>query len=180
MRGSAVKTRTQYQRRLLACGIVVGMNSFHDTYRIGFWRHRVPAFLLAGLVTVVWGSIAQTQFNLAALQALGAEVPVLTRLDTTLQDLVGFGPLYAVMVLSGFLLAFAFAALLSRALPKTRVLWFALAGFSALIVAVRLVDALTPPPVLIAATRDTPGLLTMAFGGLIGGLLYALRTRRRS
>lgn len=144
-----------------------------------FWRHRLPAFLLAAALAVAWGSVVQTQFNLAQLQALGAEVSMSLRLLTTAQDLAGFAPLYAVVVVAGLGSGFVLAALVCARVPAWRAPLFALAGGSSLIVAVRCVDALTPPPVLIAATRGSAGLLAMAFGGVLAGLLYARLTRRR-
>ncbi|MFU8821312.1 MAG: hypothetical protein ACNA8G_07100 [Gammaproteobacteria bacterium] len=53
------------------------------------------AWLGATLVTAATGSIIQTQFNLAAIKATGAPVPFDLRLQTTLQDLVGFAPMLA-------------------------------------------------------------------------------------
>lgn len=136
---------------------------------------RVPAFLLAVAAATLWGSVEQTQSNLADLAALGARIPWPLRLQTTLQDVAGFGPLYAAMVAATFLVAFPIAS----KLPGPRVAWFALGGWVGLIAAIRLVDSLVPPPVLIAATRTTLGLLAMTFGGALGGGLYAvLRSRR--
>ena len=97
------------------------------------------------------------------------------RLRTTVQDLLGFGPLYAAVVAVAFALAFPLAARLAR--RGGRGAWFALAGWSALLVAIRVLDAATPPPVLIAATRSTLGWLGMTAGGALGGLTYAWLTR---
>ena len=41
------------------------------------------------------------------------------------------------------------------------------------------VDAVAPMPVFIDATRHLPGLLAMAAGAVLGGLLYARLTARR-
>ena len=136
-------------------------------------------FVAAVLLAALWGAIVQTQFNLAELQALGASVPWLLRAQTTLQDVLGFGPLYAAVVAVSFALAFPVAALLARYWTVWRSAWFALAGLAGLIVAIRLIDAVTPPPVLIAATRTTAGLLAMTAGGAVGGWLYALSSARR-
>ena len=136
---------------------------------------RVPAFLLAVVVATLWGSVEQTQSNLAQLVALGAEVPLALRAQTTLLDIAGFGPLYAAVVAATLLVAFPLAS----KLPGPRAAWFALAGWVGLIAAIRLVDSLVPPPVLIAATRGVPGLLAMTFGGALAGLLYAKLRRAR-
>jgi hypothetical protein len=136
-------------------------------------------FAAAVVLATLWGAVVQTQFNLAELQALGASVPWLLRAQTTLQDVLGFGPLYGAVVAVTFVLAFPVAALLARYWTLWRRAWFALAGLAGLIVAIRLIDALTPPPVLIAATRSTGGLLAMTAGGAVGGWLYALLSARR-
>lgn len=129
---------------------------------------RVFAFIAAVVLATLWGSVEQTQSNLANLVALGADIPFALRLQTTFSDLLGFGPLYGGVVAATFLVAFPVA---SR-LPGPRSAWFALAGFTGLVAAIRLIDALVPPPVLIAATRGTPGLVAMTAGGALGGLLY--------
>lgn len=141
------------------------------------WRLRLAALLLAVLVAAVWGSVFQTQSNLAQLQALGAQVPWPLRLQTTLQDLAGFGPLFAAVAVVAFVLAFPLAAALAKRIPSARSAVFAMAGMAALVVAIRLIDALVPPPVLIAATRSTTGLLWMTLGGAIAGGLFAVATR---
>lgn len=136
---------------------------------------RAPAFVLAVFAATLWGSVEQTQSNLAQLVALGAEIPPGLRVETTLRDIAGFGPLYAAVVSVTFLVAFPLAS----KLPGPRPAWFALAGWLGLIAAIRLIDSVVPPPVLIAATRTTGGLLAMTFGGALGGLAYALARRPR-
>ena len=139
------------------------------------WPRRFVAFSAAVLLAVAWGSVWQTQSNLAELQARGAQVGWGVRLRTTAQDLLGFGPLYAAVVVVAYALAFPLAARLAR--QGARSVWFALAGWSALLLAIRLLDAATPPPVLIAATRSAFGWLGMTAGGALAGALYA-RLRR--
>lgn len=141
------------------------------------WPRRLFAFALAVLLAVAWGALWQTQSNLAELQGLGAAVSWDVRLRTTLQDLLGFGPLYAAVVTVAYALAFPLAARIAR--RGAREAWFALAGWTALLLAIRLVDAATPPPVLIAATRSVGGWLGMTAGGALAGWLYARLTPGR-
>jgi hypothetical protein len=141
------------------------------------WSRRLSAFALAVLLAVLWGAVWQTQSNLAELQALGASIPAALRVRTTGQDLLGFGPLYAAVVAVAFALAFPIAARLAR--RGARAAWFTLAGWCALLVAIRLIDAATPPPVLIAATRSTLGWLGMTAGGALGGMAYAWLARAK-
>jgi hypothetical protein len=55
-------------------------------------------FFIAVGVTTVLGSVIQTQINLAAVLAMGRPVTLALRLQTTLQDLVGFTPACAGIV----------------------------------------------------------------------------------
>lgn len=135
-------------------------------------------FVAALSLAVLWGSIAQTQFNLAALTSLGAEIGTGTRLATTGQDLLGFGPLYAAVVGVILLVALPIAAALTRLMPRFRLLWFTVSAGVGWLVALRLIDALVPMPTLIAATRDWPGLVVMAIGVALAGALFAMLTRR--
>jgi hypothetical protein len=137
------------------------------------WKRRIFGFAFAIFVAASWASIVQTQFNLAALQALGAEVSFALRMQTTAQDLVGFGPLFAAVAAVAFALAFPLAGFATRRMRRAGFVLFAVAGWIALIVAVKLIDAVVPPPVLIAATRSIGGLLLTTLGGAIAGGLFA-------
>lgn len=143
------------------------------------WGRRIAAFVAALLLATVWGSVVQTQFNLQALAALDVDIPLRVRALTTLQDLAGFGPAYAGIVLAAWLPAFLVAALLVRVWPKARVPLYALAAGVGLVAAVRAVDAVAPMPVLIDATRGIGGLLAMAAGSLLAGAAFAWWTRTR-
>ena len=131
------------------------------------------------MLAVAWGSLVQTQFNLHALAALGVEMPMPLRLQTSLQDLLGFGPVYAGIVLAAWLPSFALAGWLARRRPAWRTALFALAAGVALPLAVRATDAVAPMPVLIDATRGLGGLMAMAIGSAAGGVLFARWTRPR-
>ena len=137
------------------------------------------ATLAAGwLLATAWGSVVQTQFNLQALVALGVDVPPGLRALTTLKDLVGFAPVYAGILAAGWLPALGVAAWLARRRPAWRTALLTSAAGLGMMAAVRAVDAVAPMPVFIDATRGWPGLLTMAAGAALGGLLYARVTQR--
>jgi len=143
------------------------------------WRTRLLAFAGAALFAIAWGSLVQTQFNLNALAALGVEMPLALRLRTSVQDLRGFGPVYAAIVLAAWLPAFALAAWLARRRPAWRAALFALAAGVALPLAIRAIDAAAPMPVLIDATRGLGGLSAMVAGSVLGGALFGWGTRVR-
>jgi hypothetical protein len=142
------------------------------------WHRHLVGFALACLLAAAWGSVVQTQINLQALKDLGVPVPAGLRLQTTLQDLGGFAPVYGGILAAGWLPAFAVAAWLARRQPTWRGPLMSLAGAAGMVAAVRAVDAVAPMPVFIDATRDLAGLSSMAAGCLLGGALYARWTRR--
>ncbi|PAU75081.1 hypothetical protein [Halomonas salipaludis] len=137
------------------------------------WRTRLKGFVLALLVTTLSGSLIQTQFNLAAIAALGAEISLTTRLTTSVHDLLGFAPLYAGLVAAVLAAALPLAALVRRWLALPAGLLYPLAAALGLWLALLVVDALAPMPTLIAATRSLSGTLAMLGGAALGGLVYA-------
>ena len=130
------------------------------------------AWLIAAGVAAALGSIIQTQFNLAAIAALGPSIPAGARLQTTLLDLAGFAPLLGLVGAAGFVPAFVVAALLSRRRPEWRAALYASAGAAALVVAVLLMNALLPMT-LIGATRSAWGIAALGLAGLAGGAAFA-------
>ena len=134
---------------------------------------RIPlAWLGATLVTAATGSILQTQFNLAAIQAAGAPVPFGLRLQATLQDLVGFAPMLAGIAAAAFLVAFVVADPLVRRWPRHRDGLYTLAGAVAVAAPILLMNVLLPITV-IGATRSLPGVVALAAAGALGGRVYA-------
>lgn len=129
------------------------------------------AWLLAAALAAVLGSIVQTQFSLAAIAALGAPVPPGVRLQTTLQDLVGFAPLLALLTAGGFLPAFLVAALLLRWWPTQRRLLYPLAGAVAMGTILLLMEAALPITA-IGAARSLPGVAALLIAGAAGGLAF--------
>ncbi|MFO7992521.1 MAG: PQQ-dependent sugar dehydrogenase [Marinobacter sp.] len=143
------------------------------------WWKVVLAFVIALLVGSVLGSLVQTQFNLQALAPLGVEVTMGTRLETSFQDLVNFAPLYAILFGLSFLVSLVVASLLARlaGIPGRRWL-YPLAAAVGLWVTLKIVDALAPMPTLIAATRETGGLVAMLVTAAIAGWLFAVLVSR--
>lgn len=133
---------------------------------------------LAWLFASAWGSVVQTQWNLQGLVALGLDIPLALRLQTTVQDLMGFGPVLAGIVAAGWLPALLVACRLARRWPQWRAPLLSVAAAAGMVAAIRAVDAVAPMPVFIDATRHAPGLLAMAAGSAMAGWLYAVLTRR--
>jgi peptidoglycan/LPS O-acetylase OafA/YrhL len=136
------------------------------------------AFVLAVLLASGFASIFQTQSNLAALQALGAPVPLDVRLGTTGLDLLGFAPTFALLTSAGFAIALPLALWLARRLRQWRWAIFVTVGAAAIWLALALANALAPMPTLIAADRDPLGTLALMACGSAGALLFGLLARR--
>lgn len=140
-------------------------------------RH-VGALLLATGVSTVLATVVQTQFNLAEIVALGVDVPLNVRLRTTGEDLLGFTRTMGPIALSTLALALPVATWMARRSGQRTALC-ALAGGAGFYAAMALVDALSPMPTLIAATRGSVGMLLMALSLAAGGAVFALASAER-
>lgn len=130
-------------------------------------------FGLAVLVATLFGSIVQTQFNLAALQQLGASISPAVRLQTTAHDLLGFSPTLAALVIAAFIVALPLTAWAAPAGGVLRWLAFVLAGALAVWLALFAANAVAPMPTLIGANRSLSGTLALMLCGSLGGLVFA-------
>lgn len=136
------------------------------------------AFLIAVVVTVFWGSVVQTQYNLAALVGIGVEIGPSINLQTMLRDIFsGFSPTYGGYVVLPSLLVAFFVAWWVVSLTGAPLPWFGLAGGLAILLGIPLVNWLSPLALLIGANRDFSSVVLMAVGGAIGGVLFAWMTR---
>jgi hypothetical protein len=133
------------------------------------WLQIFLALVTGLLVAAAMGAVVQTQFNLQAMVSMDVPVPVDLRALTTLQDLIGFAPVYASILAAGWLPALGLGAWLAQKWPAARSALFIAAASTGMVAAVRAVDALAPMPVFIDATRTWPGLLGMAAGAALGG-----------
>jgi len=134
------------------------------------------AWLTASVVTGATGSIIQTQYNLAAIAGIGAPSSLAIRIQTTLQDLAGFAPAFALIAAGGFIIAFPAAALLARYWRAGRTMRYAAAGAAAVATAILVMNAMLPVTG-IGATRWASGILALSATGGLGGLVFARLTR---
>jgi len=135
----------------------------------------VLGFIAAVLVTTVWGSIVQTQYNLAAINGIGAEIGTGLWVASTFRDLFsGFSPTYAgYIVLPSLLVAFIVASWVAKLTGIPRVLMLGAAGVAAIAIAIPLVNWLAPVALLVGATRDVSCTILMALGGALGGVIFS-------
>lgn len=135
---------------------------------IGMW---LLALLVAVIAAAVGASVVQTQFNLARLTALGAEIDFSTRMAASGHDIVSFGPLFGALLALGFIIAFAVAALLSRFFPSRRRWLYPLAGMAAVAAMLGLM-ALALPITAVAAARGWGGFVALVLCGALGGWVF--------
>lgn len=131
----------------------------------------VLGWVIAVVAAVALGSIAQTQFNLARIQALGQEIGPGTRIAATWHDLLNFTPAYGLLVSIAFAVAWPVAGVLKRWLPDQRALLFTLAGFSAVWFMIAIMNQVLPVTA-IGATRSLAGTLVLSLAGGAAGWLY--------
>ncbi len=136
------------------------------------------AWMTAVLVTASIGSVIQTQINIARITGLGVDVSLGQRLAMSGQDLLGFAPLWGIIVAAGLLVALLVASGLARRWPARSVSLHVLAGFAAPLVALLVMDAMLPVTV-VAAARTWSGLLLMSLPGAVGGWLYVVLLYRQ-
>lgn len=126
------------------------------------------------------GSIVQTQVNLAAIVAMGAEVPPAVRLRTTGQDLLGFSRTMAPLAAATLLLALPVATWIARRLRRGRVVLCAIGTVVGFYAAIPIANAVASMPALIAATRGPLGMAAMALALGAGGATFGWWSGRRS
>lgn len=145
-----------------------------------YWQRfgvRIFALIVALVISTLLGSIIQTQINLAALNNIGPQINISQRLNSTLHDLIYFAPLLAVVMAATLVIAIPIAHFVSTSQKRQFTAWCIVAGGVGLYVAFHLINTLTPPPTLIAATRGSLGTLLMILSGCLAGYLYARLTR---
>ncbi len=129
------------------------------------------AFAAAVLCTCLLGSVFSTQFVIAALASIDVDVGFATRLSVTVRDfgiLQTLVPAFAACLLPGFLVA----ALCARFIGGSRPAWFVVAGGTAVIAELLIMQAvlgLMP----VAGARTPSGLFAFGLAGAAGGWLFA-------
>ncbi len=136
----------------------------------------VLGFVLATVLLTVLAVIFQTGFVLSMLSEVGAEIGIGAALSMIIDDLIGFGPLYGVLIAVGLVIAFPAAALVHRLTKLSRELVFACAGAACLLVMLIAMEQAFFGVQLVAGARTLPGLIGQVLAGGLGGLAYAMIT----
>ena len=139
----------------------------------------LKAFFPAVIAAYIIGCLLATQVVLGNLADMGVDISLATRLQASFHDLLGMTA-YLLLILVAFVIAMPVAAGLVRIhlVPGTRVFWFTLAGFVAL-VALHLIMRQVLGVYPVAAARDLGGLLLQGLAGAVGGFLYSIISSSR-
>lgn len=133
----------------------------------------LAAFATSVIAMAAAGTVAQTQFVLSALQAVGAPVSSVDRIAMSGADLVGFAPVYGAIIALGFAIAFLIAGLARRWFPLPRTLVFAAAGACCVALILYLMQLAFFGIPLIAGTRTAAGTFVQIGLGALAGALFA-------
>ncbi len=143
------------------------------------WLARTVAYAGAVSTATVLGCLASSHFVLLGLMELGVAILWADRLAVYGRDVLGMGPLLAVVVGLALLVALPLGALGIRLLPRFpwhRFCGYGLAGGLAVPAALLAMQAaLGAMP--IAGARSWPGLLAQAAAGVAAGAVFAALRR---
>ena len=132
-------------------------------------------YLLSVVIATAVASLFQTQMVISKLGAAGLAVSSQTRLNMSLEDIVGLAPQFGGVVAIGFAVAFLIAAALKRVAKQPAPIAYPLAGAAAIALALILMpfllklNGLTP----LAGTRGAMAFALQCVAGAIGGLVFA-------
>jgi len=139
----------------------------------------VIAFIAAVAATYASAAIAQTQFVIAGLERIGAEVAVSDRLRMTGSDLVNLAvpdslPLsYPMIIAAAFAVALPVGWLVGALAAPLRAIRFPAAGAGAMaLMLYAMLRAFDAVPILGAQTAA--GFASQVAAGALGGLVFAL------
>lgn len=154
----------------------IGKGRHHAPMR---WLARTVAYAGAVSTATVLGCLASSHFVLLGLMELGVAIPWADRLAVYGRDVLGMGPLLAVVVGVALLVALPLGALGIRLLPRFP--WHRACGYGlacglampAALLAMQAVLGAMP----IAGARSWPGLLAQAAAGVAAGAVFAALRR---
>lgn len=140
-------------------------------------------FVITVISTYVLGAVTYTQFVLAGLQQVGAEVPLDVRIGATLHDLVGLAnpasnpgethPSYLGFIFLTLLIAYPIAFAAKSVVRPLAPFAYPIAGAAAMAATLRLYDAQSGTlwPAMPGAA-DPMGFAAQCLAGAAGGALF--------
>jgi hypothetical protein len=139
-------------------------------------RRQVIAWLIAGLLSFCFASMAHSVMVLSSLSELGVSISLTDYLKTLFADWLGLSTGYLPVISLGLLLGFTLMTWLNRWLQWSPVILYSFAGGCAMLA----IHSLMFPifhVTLIAGARDWLGFSLQISSGLLGGWCYARLSR---
>ena len=137
---------------------------------------RIVALFISAVIASILGNIASSQFVISGLNDIGAPITFGDRMSMTVSDIIGFGPLYGIFILIGFLIAFSCAWLVHRFAKTGRTIVYVIAGLTAMLVMLYAMKNVFFGVQLVAGARTGLGLLTQGLVGGFAGYIFARLT----
>ena len=135
-------------------------------------------FATACVITAIIAIVSHSQFVLYELGALNVDITLGDRLYMTTQDILGLFPIYGSVVFIGLLIAFLIAFLIRKFMNITTWHLYTLAGATAMLAIVMIMDSLLNLAFL-AGARSTSGIVFQVLAGLIGGAVFAYLRKQK-
>ncbi|MGB0919696.1 MAG: hypothetical protein ACPG06_10295 [Alphaproteobacteria bacterium] len=139
---------------------------------------RAFGFIVSVLVTAILATALSAQMVISGLVRAGAEIDFGTSLTFTAEDVVSMGPVYAILIAIGLLIAFSVSALTLRLIPAPRAGVYIAAGAAALLAILLGAEQAFFGNQIISGARDTTGIAAQAIAGGMGGWLFARLTAK--
>tara|TARA_R110000744_G_scaffold7183_4_gene24598 strand:- start:1194 stop:1661 length:468 start_codon:yes stop_codon:yes gene_type:complete len=137
----------------------------------------IVLFIVTTITATLLVCVVSTQIVLADVQSFGLNISTEVRLDTTIKDLIGLGPVLYLLTAPGFLIGFIIAKYAHKFMGGNRMAWYIAAGcttFPLTMVLIQYNMGLT----IIAAVRTQMGLLLATLCCMFSAWLFAFLTSR--
>ena len=137
----------------------------------------ILAFVVAVIVTAILAVALHSQFVMAGLRGLGAEIGAAEALRVTAHDIAGMAPTYSLFITIALVLGFVITATVRRWVRLGPGVSYAIGGAAAIgLMMVIMREALGIT--VVAGARTPAGFAAQCAAGAIGGLVFALLYRQ--
>lgn len=140
--------------------------------------HLIADFLLAVICCFVLASLIHSQFVLYGLIRLGIEIDLMTRISSSMEDMLGLFPTYGAVILIALLLGFTIVWLIRKYLFSLSGWLYPLAGAASIAIAL-----LAMQPILnitlLASAREPLGIAMQCLAGFFGGWAFMYQRNSR-
>ena len=140
----------------------------------------LPCWLLAGVFTILLGVSLQTQMVISGLNDLGTNIGLSQSLSMTGYDLFYLSQMYGIFILIALFVAFLAGGMLHHLIKFGRPVIYAVAGGTAILVMLFAMKQAFFGVHLISGASDVVGITLQIFAGIVGGLLFARLSQKKS